>query len=241
MKALSIDPQLGEAHAALSQVLLHDWDFAGAERELKRAIELNPSYGEGHHQYSHLLLLLGRIDESLVESQKFLEIDPVSEAPIGHLCYHYLFARRYDDAITQCRKDIQLYPDTPQGYTLADAYYHKGMFREAAEEYFRAFKQDGRAADVIDGYRQAFAKSGMAGFYRHWIERLKSESADEYPEDIAEFYARLNEKDNAFQWLERAYAEHSVGLVRLKEELGFDNLRSDPRYADLVRRVGLPQ
>jgi hypothetical protein len=81
----------------------------------------------------------------------------------------------------------------------------------------------------------------MAGFYRHWLERLKSKSADEYPVDIAEFYARLGERDNAFQWLEKAYAEHSDGLVRLKEELGLDNLRSDPRYADLMRRVGLPQ
>jgi len=242
LKALSMDPQLAEARAALSQVLLYDdWDFAGAERELKRAIELNPSYGEAHHEYSHLLLLLGRTGESFAESQKFLEIDPVSEAPIGHLCYHYVYARQYDEAITQCRKDIQLYPDTPQGYTLADAYYHKGMFREAADEYLRALKQDGDSAELLEGYREAFAKSGMAGFYRLWLGRVKSESSDENPVDIAEFYARLNEKDNAFQWLERAYAGHSDGLVRLKEEIGFDNLRSDPRYAELLRRIGLPQ
>jgi serine/threonine protein kinase/tetratricopeptide (TPR) repeat protein len=241
-KALSLDPELGEAHAALSQGLLYDdWDFVSAERELKRALQLNPSYGEAHHEYSHLLLLQGRIDESLAESQKFLELDPVSEAPIGHLCYHYCYARQYDEAITQCRKDIQLYPDTPQGYTLADAYYHKGMFREAADEYFRSLKQDGTPADEIDGYREAFTKSGMPGLYSHWLEGLKSESPDKYAVDIAELYARLNEKDNAFQWLEKAYAEHSDGLVRLREGLGFDNLRSDPRYADLLRRIGLPQ
>jgi len=186
--------------------------------------------------------LLGRIDESLAESQKFLEIDPVSEAPIGHLCYHYVYARQYDEAITQCRKDIQLYPDTPQGYTLADAYYHKGMFREAAEEYFRAFKQDGGAADVINGYREEFDKAGMTGFYRHQLERGKSKPPNEQNYvDIAELYARLGARDNAFEWLEKAYAEHADGLVRLKEELGFDNLRADPRYADLLRRIGLPQ
>ena len=243
MKALSIDPQLGEAHAALSQVLIFDdWDFAGAERELKRAIELNPSYGEAHHQYSHLLLLLGRIDESLVESQKFLEIDPVSEAPIGHLCYHLFYARQYDQAIPQCRKDIELYPDTPQGYTLADTYYHKGMFREAAEAYFRAFKQDGGTEEVIEGYRKAFARSGMPGFYRHWLQRQLSKPPEQQSYvTIAELYARVGDKQQAFEWLEKAYAQHADGLVRLKEELGFDNVRSDPRYADLLKRIGLPQ
>ena len=241
-KALSLDPQLGEAHAALAQVLLYeDWDFSGAENEFKRALELNPGYGEGHHVYSHLLLLLGRVDESLAQSQKFLEIDPVSEAPIGHLCYHYVYARAYDEGIAQCRKDIQLYPDTPQGYTLADAYEHKGMFREAFAEYLRALAQDGATADVIAVYRKAFAESGMAGFYRHWLESYRSKYHDEYPADIAEFYARLGEKDQAFEWLEKAYAAHDDGLVRLRENLGFDNLRSDPRYADLLRRVGLPQ
>ena len=140
-KALSLDPQLGEAHAALAGVLLYDdWDFAGAEREYKRAIELSPSYAEAHHQYSHLLLVLGRINESFIESKKFLELDPVSESPVGHLGYHYLYARQYDEAIQQYQKDLQLYPDATHGaqrIKLADAYYEKGMFREAVEEYLK--------------------------------------------------------------------------------------------------------
>ena len=240
-KALSLDPALGEAHAALSQVLLYDdWDFDGAERELKRAVELSPSHGGGHHQYSHLLLLQGRFDESLVESKKYLEVDPVSESPVGHLCYHYLYSRQYDEAITQCRKAIQ-YSDSPQGYTLAEAYYQKGMFREAHEEYLKAFARDRAATDVIEGFRQAFARSGMPGFYRLWLERRKSKPPDQQRlVDIAELYARLNEKDQAFEWLEKAYSQHDDGLLRLREELGFDNLRSDQRYFDLLRRIGLP-
>jgi serine/threonine protein kinase/tetratricopeptide (TPR) repeat protein len=243
-KALSLDSQLGEAHAALAEVLLYDdWDFAGAEREFKQALELNPSYAEGHHEYSHLLLLLGRINESFAESKKFLELDPVSEAPIGHLAYHYMYARQYDEAIQQCQKDLQLYPESPQRFTLADAYYHKGMFREAVEEFLKAFAQDGLTPpDRIDEFRKAFAQSGMKGFYRQWIEQLKSRPQTEQDYvDIGELYARIGEKDQAFQWLEKAYDEHSDGLVRLKEELGFDNVRSDPRYVDLVRRIGLPQ
>jgi serine/threonine protein kinase/Tfp pilus assembly protein PilF len=245
-KALSLDPQLGEAHAALAGVLLYDdWDFAGAEREYKRALELNPSYAEGHHQYSHLLLLLGRITESFAESKKFLELDPVSESPIGHLGYHYLYARQYDEAIQQYQKDLQLYPDSTHGFRrikLGDAYYEKGMFSEAVEEYLKGFAEGGFTADKIAELREAFARSGIKGFYQKLLEQFKAGPQTEQDKvTIAELYARLGEKDQAFEWLEKAYAEHSDGLVRLKEELGFDNLRSDPRYADLVRRVGLPQ
>ncbi len=242
-KALSLDPELGEAHAALALVLLYEnWDLAGAEKEFKRALELNPSYGEGHHQYSHLLLLQGRISESFAETKKFLDLDPVSEAPIGHLAYHYFYARQYDEAIQQCKKDLQLYPDSPQIFTLADAYYHKGMHREAVEEYAKAWAQRGIPSNKIDQAKKAFAQSGMKGFYLNWIARLKSKPQKEQDYvDIGELYARLDEKDQAFEWLEKAYAEHSDGLLRLKEELGFDNLRSDPRYSDLLRRIGLPQ
>ncbi len=242
-KALAIDSQLAEAHAALSQVLLYDdWDFVGAERELKRALELKPNYAEGHHQYSHLLLLQGRYDESLIESQKFLDVDPVSEAPIGHLCYHYAFSRRYDEAITQCQKDIALFPDTPQGYTLGEVYFHKGMVHEAFEEYKRALTQDGTGADIITQYQQAFTRSGITGFYEYWLKRELSRPQEQQdPFFIATLFALTNDKGRAFEWLEQAYSQHSDGLVRLREELDFDSLRSDPRYFDLLRRIGLPQ
>lgn len=242
-KALSLDPQLGEAHAALAEVLLYDdWDFAGAERELKQAIELNPNYAEGHHEYSHLLLLLGRIDESFVESKKLLELDPVSETPIGHLGYHYLYARQYDEAIQQFQKDLQLYPDVVSHGQLAEAYYQKGMFSDAVEEYLKGLAQSGFTADKIAELRKASARSGIKGFYQTLLEQSKAGPQTEQDHvSIAELYARLGEKGRAFEWLEKAFAEHADGLVRLKEEVGFDNLRSDPRYADLLRRVGLPQ
>ncbi|MCA1604215.1 MAG: hypothetical protein LC775_01735, partial [Acidobacteria bacterium] len=243
IRALALDPQLGEAHAALSQVLLYDdWDFAGAERELKLAIELNPAYGEGHHQYSHLLLLLGRVDEAFEQSRIFLDLDPVSEAPLGHLCYTYIYTRRYDEGIPHCLKDIQLYPDTVQGHTLAVAYYQKGMIRESFEQYLRALAQDGEPADVIAQYREAFNQSGMPGFYRQRVARIKTRTpVDEYAVQIAELYARLGETDQAFEWLEKAYSHHADGLLRLKEEIAFDSIRSDPRFGDLLRKIGLPQ
>lgn len=244
-KALSIDSQLGEARAALAEVLLHDdWDFAGAEREFKRAIELNPSYAEGYHQYSHLLLLLGRINESFILSTKFLELDPVSLAPSVHLAYHYLYARQYDEAIQQYQKDLQLYRDAPPVVhtRLGDAYYQKDMFREAVEEYLKTLTLEGFASDRIAALREAFDKGGIKAYLQKRVKQLNAAAQTE-PEYviIAALHARLGEKDQSFEWLEKAYAAHSDELVRLKEEVGFDNLRSDPRYADLLRRIGLPQ
>jgi eukaryotic-like serine/threonine-protein kinase len=242
-KAISLDPQLAETHGALAQVLLYDdWDFVGAERELKRALELKPSYAEGHHQYSHLLLLLGRNNESLIESKKFLELDPVSESPIGHLGYHYLYSRQYDEAIRQFQRDIQLYPDSPQYAKLGNAFFEKGMYSEAVDAFLIAFAKEGLGKDEINQLRQAFAQSGSKGFLRKLLEILKG-----YPPtgtievNIAGLYARLGENDQAFEWLEKAYSRRADEILRLKEELDFDNIRSDPRYADLLRRIGLPQ
>ena len=244
-KALSIDPQLGEAHGALAKVILYEnWDFAGAERELKKAIELNPSYAEGHHSYSHLLLNLGRFDESLAESNKLLELDPISETSIGHLAYHYLYARQYDQAIQQYERDRQLYPDTnPVNHLqLAQAYYQKGMIDKAVEHYIKGFEASGLEPEKVTALKGASARSGIIGLYKELIDQEKTKPQNEQDKVwLAELYARLGEKDQSFEWLEKAYAEHNDGLVRLKEELGFDNLRSDSRYADLLRRIGLPQ
>ena len=242
-KAISLDFQLGETHGALAQVLLYDdWDFVGAERELKRALELKPSYAEGHHQYSHLLLLLGRNNESLIESKKFLELDPVSESPIGHLGYHYLYSRQYDDAIRQFQRDIQLYPDSPQYIKLGNAFFEKGMYAEAVDAFLIGFAKEGLGKDEISQLKQAFAQSGSKGFLSKLLEILKGYPPTGTTEvNIAGIYARLGERDQAFTWLEKAYAERADEILRLKEELDFDNIRSDPRYADMLRRIGLPQ
>jgi serine/threonine protein kinase/Tfp pilus assembly protein PilF len=243
-KALELDPMLGEAHVALAGVLLYeDWDFAGAEREFKHAIDLSPSYAEAHHMYSHLLLSLGRIDESLVESKKFLELDPVSQSPMGHLAYHYVCARTYDEAIRLYQKDLELYPNEVLGREqMGDAYYYKGMYAEAVEAYLKAASMGGFAPEVLAALKEAFAKGGIRGYTEKVIEIRKSRpQADFDPTSIARGYARLGDKDQAFAWLEKAYADRSVGLLALKENPSYDSLRSDPRYADLLRRVGLPQ
>ena len=239
-KALSLDPQLGEAHAALAEVLLYDdWDFSGAEREFKRALDLSPSFAEGHHLYSHLLSLLGRTDDSIVEAKKLLELDPISETPIGHLGWVYLYSRQYDEAIHWFLKDFQLYPDATSRIQLGDAYYEKGMLSEATEEYLKGFAQTGGTPDQIAALKSAFESSGIKGYLQKRIEQVKAGPPQEF--FLATLYARLGEKDQAFEALEGAYAEHSDRLVHLKEELALDPLRSDPRFFALLRRVGLPQ
>lgn len=239
-KALSLDPQLAEAHAALAEVLLYDeWDFAGAERELRRALDLNPSYAEGHHYYSHLLLLLGRNEESLRESRMFLELDPVSESPVGHFGYHYVCARQFDAAIAQSLKDLQLYPDAPQDL-LEEAYYAKSMFREAVDQYITRRERTLTSTETAD-LRAAFTASGINGFLKKRLGQLMSASeGDRNDVAIAAIYARLGQADEAFQHLDLAYAKHADGLVRIKQNLGFDAIRSDGRFANLLRRIGLP-
>jgi serine/threonine-protein kinase len=243
-KALQLDPTLGEAHAARAQTLVADRDFARAEAEFKEAIRLSPSYAASHHQYSHLLLLLGRTDDSLVESRKYLELDPSSASPIGHLGYHYLYARRYDDAIRELRKYNELFPnDAGNHRILGDAYVQKGMFTEAMNAYVKALEVIGAQPGTITALRNAFARAGMEGYLRERLNQyLAAQQAwDENAVTIAAFYARLGEKDQSFEWLERAYAVNAEGLVRLKEDLAFDSLRSDIRFKGLLQRVGLPQ
>jgi tetratricopeptide (TPR) repeat protein len=250
-RALALDSTLGEAHVSLGGLLMgDDWDFVGAEREFKRAIALSPSYVEAHHMYSHYLLVMGRVDESLVESRKVMALDPLSPLGIGHLAFHNLYARQYDDAI----RDFHTYllkenDDVSAHFQLGDAYYQKGMFSEAFEEFVKSLTLTGITAKETAELRQAFTTNGMRGYFRKRIVQLTGDgtaafgpggTAPERTVQIAGAYARLGEKDFAFDWLEKAYTQHANALVHLREDVSFDNLRADPRFGDLLRRIGLP-
>lgn len=240
MTALSMDPRLAEARGALGSLLVFsDYDFDGGERELKQALRLNFNYAEGHHLYSHLLLALGRYDESLRESQQFLELDPVSESPIGHLAWHYLWARQYDDSIAWSLKDRQLYPEAPQP-TLEAAYYQKGQYREAADALLAESTRQ-LAPKQVEALRSAFARSGIQGLFQRRIEQLQAVPEEERNDfAIATFHARLGDKEAALRHLEVAFANRSGGLVQIGGDVRFDNVRDDPRFIDLLRRIGLP-
>jgi TolB-like protein/Flp pilus assembly protein TadD len=253
MKALELDPSLSEAHASLAGVLWAvDWDFAGADRTFQRAIKLNPNNIEAHHQYAHYLLAVGRIQEASAEVQYVLELDPVSLLPITHLGYHTGYTRQYDEALRHHARYLAAYSDEPSTYRyMADIYYQKGMPEQAFEWYVRFHEKNGMPPAQLDALKRAFKSEQLRGYWKTRIEQLQASNKPEahsYPtpslgSQIASLYARLGGRDDidaAFKWLEKDFADHGEGLVHLREEILFDNLRSDPRFADLLRRIGLP-
>ena len=255
VKGLELDDTLGEAHAALGTVkYLYGWDWAAAERELKRAIELNPNDEVAHTVYAYYLHSMGRGDEGLAEMKRAYELDPLSiriNFGLGDMLAFAHAHRQYDQAIEQFRKTIEL---EPAQWTLGAAYWHlaavyekKGMYEEAIAEYQRGMNLSGESY-LAAALEQAYKRSGFSEAKRvvtkmrlqKMIEASKRERVPPLP--FAFIYADLGENEQAFEWLEKAYEEHSSSLVHLGDGMvcTCDALRSDPRFADLLRRIGLP-
>lgn len=243
LKALALDDNLAEAHASLALILnSYDWDWAGAEQHYRRAIELNPNAPSPHQWLGEMLLGLGvRLDEGLAECRRAVESDPLSLIANGVLGMSLNYARRYDEAIVQLNKALELDPAFgATNYHLFETYADKGMYGEAVAAYLEQMTVYGEPSPEIEATQEAFARGGWQGFLRHRTARLEKQP-EVYATDIASLYARLGEEDKAFAWLEKAYEERNEALVFLPVNPGYDSLRSDPRFADLMRRVGLPQ
>jgi len=242
LKALSLNNDLAEAHASLAPVLSdYDRDWAGAEQHYRRAIELNPNYATAHQWYGEMLFREGRFDEGEAEIRRALELDPFSLIANQVLGMCLIAARRYDEAIVQFQKMLELDPNFADvNYFLFEAYANKKMYREAVAAFTKEMAHDGEPAAEIAAAKEAFARRGWEGFLRHMVDYWQSKPVAS-PDDIAAFYAQLGDKDKAFEWLEKAYEQHDEGLTLLKVEPRYDPLRSDPRFTDLMRRVGLPQ
>lgn len=248
-KALELDAELAEAHAVLAERKIDDeWDFAGSEASYKRAIELNPNFAAAHQWYSEVLSRLGRADEALSEIKKAYELDPFSRAVNQNLGLRLLEMRRYDEAQAQFEKLIQSEPDYPMSYAfLAGLYAHRGEFEKSMEpgckaEVMLKIETVESCAKKVEGMRKAVKDGGPNGYWRFVLsEDLKNyERGIASPVAIAGYYARLGEKEKAFEWLEKGYSERSIDITYLKVDYSFDNVKSDPRFNDLLRRVGLP-
>jgi len=245
LKALEIDGSFAQAHVSLAWVRqTYDWDWPAAEKEFKRAIDLNPGYATAHHWYSLHLATLGRRDEALAEAKRALELDPLSII-INHIVglQHY-WARRFDQAIEQFRKTIDMDPSFPIAHwSLGRAYAAKGMYREAIAEYEKYSALTGGSGRALAALGSAHARSGDRREALRVLEQLNAISKQRYvpSHQFADVSIGLGDKDQAFAWLDKVYDERSSYLTWLKVEPLFDPLRSDPRFADLVRRVGLPQ
>src|SRR5215203_5774246 len=239
-KAVSLDEDLAEAHAALGNIFIYYlYDYVGAEREEKRAIELNPHYATAHHWYSELLMGLGRHAEALAEIRRALEIDPLSLILNRQYGASLLFARQYDAAIEQMKKTVELDANFAVGHsTISVAYRMKGQYAESVEELAR-FQELVGGEQTAALMRESLAKGGWQGFLRAMTGEPRP--ANLTPYNLATFHAELGEKDKAFVELSKAYQNREAILGLLNVDPRFDSLRADPRFQDLLRRFRFTQ
>jgi TolB-like protein/Tfp pilus assembly protein PilF len=236
LKALSLDGELAEPHAALGRVYANEYDFNGAEREYQRALELDPNCATAHQWYGILLYYLARNEESLAELRRAVEIEPVSLIINTAYAEGFFYARRYDDAIAQLKKTLELNTEFATAYQRLTRFYQaKGNYAEAARSYatYRELMGDREFAALI---RESFAKGGWQGCLRAITAKEQLAKLSRY--EAVVFLAALSEKDKAFDELNKSY-EVFGPLLRIEPLL--DPLRDDPRFAEILRRAGLPE
>ena len=243
-RALALDDTRAEAHNSLGFInLLYDWNWQSAETEFKRALELNPRSADAHHWYSHLLMALGKPGEAQAESKRALDLDDLNPIINTHLGWAYVFARQYDKAIEQLSRTLELFPDFGLAHWyLALAYEQKAAYAQALPEFRRAQTVVTGNVVVLADLGHAYAVSGNAADARQILEQLTALSGRRYvpSTSVALIYAGLGDYDRAFEWLDKAVAERSEWLIYLKVDPRLDPLRSDSRFPQLERRVGLP-
>src|SRR5262245_24355008 len=240
MRALELDDRLAEAHTSLALMMEHDWDWESSEREFRRAIELDPNYATAHHWYAELLMFQGRFDEALAESERARQIDPLSLIIATDRGAILFYARRYDEAIAQFRAVQAVERDFPRARMIMAVYIEKGMFQEALAEADRWRSVDDTAWP-LGAYICIYGRWGRREEALEALERFEQANREGLIDPTSSKVGAslcLGENEKALAWLEQAYREHA-GLSDIKVNPGFDPLRNDPRYQDLVRRIGL--
>ena len=244
-EGLKRDDRAAETHSAVADVEFWcDWNWLGAEREIRQAIELNPNCARAHSSYGRYLLTIGRADEGMAETKRAVELDPLSlEIRFDHWLLLYLTGQ-YDGALEQCRKIQELDPILDLGHMYCgDVEVQKGNFVEAIRELQEAVTlSEGRNARVVAHLAYAYALAGRRNDAQNLLAKLLEMSKQRYvqPVLVARVYAGLGQKQDAFEWLEKAYQVHGRDLLELKYDPRFGSLRSDPRFNDLLRRIGIP-
>jgi len=246
-KALALDATLARPHAILGySEMEYDWDFAGGEAEFKKALELDPNDATAHQWYAeHIGSIGGREQEAVTEANRAHQLDPLSpiiSCVVGRVHYS---ARQYDEAIAICKKAANENPTFARPhFRLAYSYWAKRMYPQVIEEWkaFARLSDDQNESGFASGLEQGFRSAGWKGALNKGIEARQAQRKTGYSSalKIAELYADLGDKDQAFRWLNTAYQERDPYLLGLKTDFLFDPIRSDPRFAELVRKVGLP-
>jgi TolB-like protein len=238
-RAIELDDSLPEGHAELANTAMTlDWDWAAAATEFHRALALNPNSALIHQKYSFYLVRTGQLHEALAEVERGVDLDPVSGSSFHYEGFIYYFSRQYDEALSLIKRVRALDINPPDwSFLLGDVYAEKGMYAESIAEFLKS----GKGPDSLGHLGNAYARAGQVDAARKTISQLeqhvREDGVGRY--EIALVYTGLGKKQEAFKWLEEAYEARDVGLIYLKVDPCLDPLRSDPRFDDLVRRVGL--
>ncbi len=245
MKALELDPNQAEPHTALAwSKTVFDWDWQGAEREFKRAIELNPDDANAHHWYGYYLLVIGRPTEAIAEYRRAESLDPLSLIISTDLAQEGLAGvGLYDEEMEQCRKTLEMDPNFAEAHIcMMNSYEHRGMHTEAIKEIQEAIRLSKDNLVYIAALGNMYAAAGQRVEAVKILNQLKARSRHDYvPSGV--FFGlcmALGEKDQAITWLEKAYEEHDSAMLQLRGISPSDPLRSDPRFQDLLRRMNFP-
>lgn len=240
-KALEIDDQLAEAHTSLAYTLaFYDWNWAGAEKEFKRALELDPNYATAHQWYGEFLVAMGRFDEAKIEHEKALELDPTSLIIHIDLASYYYTARQFDEAIKWSQKVIEMDPDFAYGYIfLSFSLGQKGMKQEAAEAYIKSVELFGEPQEAQE-LRDILGKNGIKAMWLKRIEQVDPSKRESFSALWrALLYGWAGDNQNALDWLDKAFERRDRWIVNSKYSPEMDIHRSEPRFQELLRRIGL--
>ncbi len=244
LKALELDPELAEAHTSLALITENfDFDWETAEKEYGRAIELNPNYATAHHWYAEFLSLQGRFTEALAESERARELDPLSLIIAADQGVILFYARQYDASIAQFRAVKEMEPAFPRAHMVLAPYIEKHQFADALAELEQWEAPGGKSAWTWAWRAFIYGRSGQNAQARQALAQVKQfyDRGQSSPDPMLWALIAVGDRDEAFAWFEKAYADHSNVLTSLKVNPGFDGLRSDPRFQNLMRRVRLAQ
>jgi DNA-binding winged helix-turn-helix (wHTH) protein/TolB-like protein/Flp pilus assembly protein TadD len=242
-KAIQLDDTLSEAHAALGSLQLYFyWNPTAAESEFKRAIELNPNSADAHYKYSYCLVVSGHPEEAIAEIKRAQELDPLSLAIMADAGEIYYFARRADASVEQLRKAVDMDPNFVRAhFLLGRALEQKRDFQGAVAEFQMAAALSQNSNEMLAALGQGYAAWGRRDEAQRVLDQLEGRSKQGYisPHFMAIIYASLNDRDRAFEWLDKAVEKRFPALIYLKVNPIWDNLHSDPRFTPLLRKIGI--
>jgi len=241
VKAIELDDSLSEAHAELANTAMTlEWDWPTAEAEFRRSLELNPNSATSHEKYAFYLVRVGRMREAIAEMERSVDLDPVTASTFHAEGFIYYFSRQYEQAfaVTRTVQDLNVVlPDW--NFLIGDIYAEKGMYAESIASFLKSESGPYSLGHLGNAYARAGQVDAALKTISQLEEHIRTDGVGRY--EIALVYTGLGRKTEAFKWLEESYKAHDVGLLYLKVDPPLDPLRSDPRFDDLVRRVGLSQ